>query len=79
MTRPQRIQRKRAQGWRMSANTVYVAGPQNGVISTPSPILASRAPLERLSATCGPPWKVWLKSKNPASEAVRREREEEWR
>ena len=22
--------------------------------------------------------KVWLKSKNPASEAVRREREEEW-
>jgi hypothetical protein len=23
--------------------------------------------------------KVWLKSKNPASEAVRREREEEWR
>jgi bifunctional non-homologous end joining protein LigD len=26
----------------------------------------------------GPP-KTWLKSKNPASEAVRREREEEWR
>ena len=25
------------------------------------------------------PSKVWLKSKNPASEAVRREREEEWR
>ncbi len=24
------------------------------------------------------PSKVWLKSKNPASEAVRREREEEW-
>ena len=23
--------------------------------------------------------KVWLKSKNPASEAVKREREEEWR
>jgi len=23
--------------------------------------------------------KVWLKSNNPASEAVRREREEEWR
>ena len=23
--------------------------------------------------------KVWLKSKNPASAAVRREREEEWR
>ena len=27
----------------------------------------------------GGPSKVWLKSKNPASEAVRREREEEWR
>jgi len=26
----------------------------------------------------GGPSKVWLKSKNPASEAVRREREEEW-
>ena len=26
----------------------------------------------------GPPM-AWLKSKNPASEAVRREREEEWR
>ena len=26
---------------------------------------------------CGPS-KAWLKSKNPASEAVRREREEEW-
>ena len=25
------------------------------------------------------PSKTWLKSKNPASEAVRREREEEWR
>jgi hypothetical protein len=25
------------------------------------------------------PLKVWLKSKNPASEAVRREREVEWR
>ena len=25
------------------------------------------------------PSKAWLKSKNPASEAVRREREEEWR
>jgi len=25
------------------------------------------------------PSKVWLKSKNPASEAVRRESEEEWR
>jgi bifunctional non-homologous end joining protein LigD len=25
------------------------------------------------------PSKVWLKAKNPASEAVRREREEEWR
>jgi len=25
------------------------------------------------------PSKVWLKSKNPASEAVRREREEDWR
>jgi|SRR5580692_1992502 bifunctional non-homologous end joining protein LigD len=25
------------------------------------------------------PSKVWLKSKNPASDAVRREREEEWR
>ena len=25
------------------------------------------------------PSKMWLKSKNPASEAVRREREEEWR
>jgi ATP-dependent DNA ligase len=25
------------------------------------------------------PSKVWLKSKNPASEAVCREREEEWR
>jgi bifunctional non-homologous end joining protein LigD len=25
------------------------------------------------------PSKVWVKSKNPASEAVRREREEEWR
>ncbi len=25
------------------------------------------------------PSKVWLKSKNPASEAVRREREEKWR
>jgi bifunctional non-homologous end joining protein LigD len=25
------------------------------------------------------PSKVWLKSKNPLSEAVRREREEEWR
>ena len=24
------------------------------------------------------PSKVWLKAKNPASEAVRREREEEW-
>ena len=24
------------------------------------------------------PSKAWLKSKNPASEAVRREREEEW-
>jgi len=28
---------------------------------------------------CSGPFKVWLKSKNPASEAVRREREEEWR
>jgi hypothetical protein len=27
----------------------------------------------------GGPSKTWLKSKNPASEAVRREREEEWR
>jgi hypothetical protein len=27
MTRPQRIQRKRAQGWRMPANTVYVGRP----------------------------------------------------
>ena len=27
----------------------------------------------------GGPSKVWLKSKNPASEAVRREREEDWR
>ena len=26
----------------------------------------------------GGPSKTWLKSKNPASEAVRREREEEW-
>ena len=25
------------------------------------------------------PSKAWLKSKNPESEAVRREREEEWR
>jgi hypothetical protein len=25
------------------------------------------------------PSKTWLKSKNPASDAVRREREEEWR
>ena len=25
------------------------------------------------------PSKTWVKSKNPASEAVRREREEEWR
>jgi ATP-dependent DNA ligase len=25
------------------------------------------------------PSKMWLKTKNPASEAVRREREEEWR
>jgi len=25
------------------------------------------------------PSRTWLKSKNPASEAVRREREEEWR
>ena len=25
------------------------------------------------------PSKTWLKSKNPASQAVRREREEEWR
>ena len=25
------------------------------------------------------PSRAWLKSKNPASEAVRREREEEWR
>ena len=25
------------------------------------------------------PSKVWLKSKNPESDAVRREREEEWR
>jgi hypothetical protein len=25
------------------------------------------------------PSKLWLKSQNPASEAVRREREEEWR
>ena len=27
---------------------------------------------------CSGPSKMWLKSKNPASEAVRREREEEW-
>ena len=27
----------------------------------------------------GGPSRTWLKSKNPASEAVRREREEEWR
>ena len=27
----------------------------------------------------GRPSKTWLKSKNPESEAVRREREEEWR
>jgi hypothetical protein len=40
-----------------------------------------------LAKRCWPCWapyrsgpsKVWFKSKNPASEAVRREREEEWR
>jgi hypothetical protein len=31
-----------------------------------------------VGAICGPS-KTWLKSKNPASAAVRREREKEWR
>ena len=35
-------------------------------------------PIEGYAYRSGPS-KVWLKSKNPASEAVRREREEEWR
>ena len=34
---------------------------------------------KRVDAPYRGPSKVWLKSKNPASEAVRREREEEWR
>jgi len=33
----------------------------------------------QLAVMIAPPSMVWLKSKNPASAAVGREREEEWR
>ena len=79
MTRPQRIQRKARPGWRMPANTVYVGRPTKWGNPNTIAHFGGQAPLVRLSATCGPPSMVWLKSKNPASPAVRREREEDCR
>jgi hypothetical protein len=41
--------------------------------------IGNLAPMPGVFPRCSGPSKTWLKSKNPESAAVRREREEEWR
>ena len=56
--------------WRMRTERAFSTGLRSGLEG----IVSKRTDAPYRSG----PSKTWLKSKNPASEAVRREREEEW-